>query len=260
MNKYILIVLMAGFVFPVSADNLFIELTQGENITQKELEEARKQLEDHKDVELSNKLSVNPFHHRNQNVETLKQAFCNNCHLANPHQANQRNRSFLNMHSNYISCETCHLKTENINMDYRWLAFDYPDAGKIIDVSSSVHTQAEEVKTSIIPRPAARIVPVYQGDPVLIFKDDAFSSEVSKKWKTLAVEDKARLKAELHAPLNKKGYECKKCHSEKQELLDLKILGANQKQSHSITSNKIAHFFNRYKNDTDTLKMSDLLR
>ncbi|MCK4707561.1 MAG: hypothetical protein KAU21_03005, partial [Gammaproteobacteria bacterium] len=158
MIKHFLIFLMFYYVFPVSADNLFIELVQGKNVTQKELEEAKKQLEEHKDVKIKNILSVKPFHHRVENVETQKQPFCQSCHLDNPHQANQRNRSFLNMHSDYISCETCHLKTENINLDYRWLAFNNPNKGEIIDVSYSVHTQAEKIKTSILPRPGARIV------------------------------------------------------------------------------------------------------
>lgn len=262
MIKFKLIILSLYLLlsFSAMADNLFIDLVDGKNVTEKDVGDALKQLREHKEVKLKKNLSVNPFHHKKETEDKLKQPFCQNCHLQKPHQANPRNRSFLNMHTNYISCETCHLKNEGLKLDYKWLAYGYPNAGKVIDVYSSVHTEAEKVKVSILPRPGAKISPFNKGEKVLVFKDENFSKEVEKKWKSLAEDDKARLKANLHKPLNKKGLSCDKCHSENQKVLDFKLLGANEKQSHSITSNEIAQFFGRYKKDNDRLKMSDLLR
>ncbi|MBT3205877.1 MAG: hypothetical protein HOM14_07135 [Gammaproteobacteria bacterium] len=260
MIKLIMLSFCLLLSLSVTADNLFIELVDGKNVTDKNVADALKQLREHKEIKLKKNLSVNPFHHKKETENKLKQPFCQNCHLEKPHQVNQRNRSFLNMHTNYISCETCHLKDEGMKLKYKWLAYGYPNAGQVIDVYSSVHTEAEKVKVSILPRPGARIIPINNDQRMLVFKDEKFSREVENKWKTFSIEDKARLKANLHKPLNKKGLSCDKCHSENQKVLDFKLLGANEKQSHSITSNKIAQFFSRYKKDTDRLKMSDLLR
>jgi len=260
MIKLLIVNLYLFLSFSAMADNLFIDLVDGKNVTEKNVREALKQLRDHKEVKLNKDLLVNPFHHKKEIKDKLKKPFCQNCHLEKPHQVNQRNRSFLNMHTKYISCETCHLNNQVLKLENKWLAYGYPNVGKVIDVYSSVHTEAEKVKTSILPRPGAKISPFNKGKKVVVFKDEKFSIEVEKKWKTLPEEEKARLKASLHKPLNKKGLSCDKCHSENQKVLDFKLLGANQKQTHSITSNDIAQFFGRYKKDGDRLRMSDLLR
>ncbi len=261
MTRLFILMLISGFIFPVAADtNLFIDLVNQKIVTEKELEEAKKQIEGRQEIVLKENLSVNPFHHRVEEVRKVKKSFCFDCHLEKPHQANSRNRSFLNMHIDFISCETCHITTEKLEMDYRWLAFGYPATGQIINVSSSVHTMAEKVKTTIVPRPGAKIVPVKEGKPVLVFEGAPYSTDVKSQWKKKTGKDKARLKVKLHAAVNKKGHSCKACHDDQQKLLDFDVLGASDKQAHSITSNKIAHFFKRYKKQDERLKMSDLLR
>ncbi len=243
-----------------AADNLYIELVQGANVADKDLQDAIKQLREQEELEVRSKLPVGPFHYRNDPVEPQKQPFCQTCHLSKPHRSDQRKRSFLNMHTRYIACETCHLQPENIQLDYRWLAFGHPNAGQEIDVSLSVHSQIDRIKTSILPRPRARIAAFYKGIPATLFKDDPFSSEIEEKWKELPLEDKARLKVGLHVALSEKGRDCDACHSEKQDMLELELLGANEKLSRSIRRNKIADFFSRYEKDSDTLKISDILR
>lgn len=260
MIKCCFIILMLSYALPVFAESLFIQKITEHQVTDEELNDAREALKQHKDLELKDNLNVNPFHHRGKAHSTLKQAFCLNCHLQKPHRDNELTRSFLNMHTDIISCETCHLNADELALDYRWLAYDYPSTGQIVDVSNSIHTQVDKLKTSIQPRPGLKIAPVYRNEAVLIFKDDPFSAEVEQQWNTLADDDKASLKVRLHAPLNKKGHSCKDCHSEDQQLLDYAYLGANEKLTHSITHNTISQFFQRYKKKGDRLKMSDLLR
>jgi hypothetical protein len=260
MIRFCFIIFTLSFCLPVLAENLFIDRVNSHQVTDKELADASKQLKAHKDIQLNNELNVNPFHHRVETHASQKQDFCLNCHLDKPHQVNELNRSFLNMHTSYISCETCHFNTEGLDLDYQWLAYDYPNTGEIIDVSKSIHTQVDKTKTSLLPRPGLKIAPVYRGQVLVLFKDDSFSSEVKQQWKTTTGDDKAKLKVKLHAPLNKKGISCQYCHDEQQRLLDYSYLGASERLTHSITNNSIAHFFTRYKKKGDRLKMSDLLR
>ncbi len=260
MIKYYFIILMLSISSSVFADKLFLEMLNGHQVTDKELENARKQLAEHKEIELQNNLNVKPFHHRLEARSSLKQSFCTNCHLQKPHRANELNRSFLNMHTDIISCETCHINTDNLDLSYQWLAYDYPHTGQIIDVSNSIHTQVDQLKTSLAPRPGLKIAPVFKNESVIIFKDDPFSKEIKKQWNNLIADDKAALKVKIHSPLNEKGHSCKDCHDENQNLLDYSYLGASEKLEKSITNNSIAHFFTRYKKKGDRLKMTDLLR
>ena len=247
------------FSVSIRAENLYLESVQNANTSEKDVAEAKKQLEEHKEIELQNALSVPSFHSRIDISSTVKQPFCQSCHQALPHRNNQRSRSFLNMHSRYIACETCHLKPEGVKFDYRWLAYNEPGAGQVIDTPQSVHITDKSLST-IVPKPGARIVPFYKGVPALIFKDHSYASEVTQQWKELSLEDKALLMTELHAPIDKEGRNCQSCHKENQDLLDLESLGADEKQTHTISNNVIARFFSRYKKDDQRLRLNDLLK
>ena len=82
---------------------------------------------------------------------------------------------------------------------------------------------------------------------------------MTQKWKQQSLEEKARLKAALHASIDKEGRSCQNCHTDKQNLLDLEYLGADEKQRHAIRNNVIARFFTRYKKDDERLRLNDLL-
>jgi hypothetical protein len=229
-------------------------------VTEEEVQKAAEKLQNKKEIELKTDLAVGPFHYRDTPVETEKQPFCTTCHLSNPHRENERSRSFLNMHTPYISCETCHLKTDELEFHYRWLAYDYPNAGEMIDASLSVHSQVDEVSKSIRVRPGAHIAPFLGSDPVLIFKDDAYVKALEEEWEQASIEQKAHIKVKLHSPLEKEGKACGSCHSEQNSLLDLKLLGATERQSQEIARDKIADLFKRYKDDNDSIRIDDLLR
>jgi len=251
-------VLVLLFSFSIRAENLYLELVQNADISDKDVAEAQKQLEEHKDIELQDSLSVPPFHNRVEIVSTAKQPFCQNCHLALPHRSNERSRSFLNMHSRYIACETCHLKPEGVKLDYRWLDYDKANAGRLIKISRSTK-ETDEPPGSIVPGPGTSIAPFYNEAPALIFKDHSYASDVTQQWKQQSIDDKARLKATLHASIDKEGRPCQNCHTDKQNLLDLTALGADEKQRHAISNNVIARFFSRYKKDDERLRLNKLL-
>lgn len=254
----VMIALLLLFSRSIPADNLYMELVQRADISEKGVAEARKQLEEHKDIELQDKLSVPPFHNRVDNLPAARRPFCQNCHLALPHRSNERSRSFLNMHSRYIACETCHLKPEGLKLDYRWLDYDKASAGRLIKIARSAR-ESGEPPGSIVPGPGTMIAPFYHEVPALLFKDHPYASEVTQQWKRQSTDQKARLKAALHASIDKEGRPCQNCHTDKQNLLDLESLGADEEQRHAISNNVIARFFTRYKNDDERLRLNELL-
>ena len=211
-------------VFMAQAAPLYLQQLESAAIDEKKLQEAHKQIKDYSKITLKEDLFVPPFHNQNPAQATDKNSFCSTCHLLPPHTKNKRKRSFLNMHSQYISCETCHFQPENVQLEYRWLNFN--------DNSNKNSAQNSNNK---------RITPFYNNEAVIIFVDHELATQVKQIWqkesadKELSTEEspthklstevileKARLKLRIHSPLGKKGPKCIDCHNNKDPFLDLR--------------------------------------
>jgi len=228
----------------------------------KTLREARKQVEEHRELKPRGELGLAPFHERNPQPETGRQPVCRICHPALPHRSSPRKRSFLNMHTRYVACETCHFRPRGVTFDYRWLRYaDQRESGEEAARPRPVPSlQGGEKVPSIVPDAVSRLAPFFQGRPALLFKEDPAAQEIARRWEQGSDEDKARLKAGLHRALKKEGRRCADCHSRRQDLLDGKRLGASARQIRAIEENAIARFFARYKRKTQRLRMTELLR
>jgi len=238
----------------VSAENYYLLQVDYAEISDKELQVALKQIQELKELELQEIAGLPPFHQRQDALDTEERSFCLNCHLALPHRENERQRTFLNMHSRYVACETCHLKSnKQTTLKYRWLAFNQPHAGL------EVVALAGDSEASFMPIPGARIAPFVGDEPAVLFEKSHSAKRTLKEWETSDGLTKAKLKARLHAPLQKEGPACEACHNEK-SLLDLVMLGADPIKKRQIEQNGIASFFARFNEQTERLRITDLLR
>jgi len=224
-------------VSAIQATPLYEEQVKLATIDEQKLQETHKQIKEHTEVTLKEALFVSPFHKQGQNESTDKKSFCRSCHQDPPHNADQRKRSFLNMHSRYISCETCHFSPKNIQLEYRWLNFN----------ESSNKTSAK------------RIAPFYNKETVIIFSDHELATQVKETWESKSSVEKAKLKLRLHTPLSKEGPECLDCHDNKEQLLDLESLEFSKKEITSLRQHSIPRFFSRFTKHEQRLRMTDLL-
>ena len=262
----------------VQAEPLYLQLVKKTAISDKDLQAADKQIKEYKEIKILDPLSVAPFHKRNKPQETAKQPLCRLCHLALPHRKNERSRTFMNMHSRTIACETCHFRPKDIPLEYRWLAYDGSDAGQELaprstavvikedNVATDESMQGSDIKQQkkkgkkkekkipLAPQAGARIAPFFNDEPVLLFKDSDFAQDVKRKWKEVK-DERAELKARLHAPLEKEGAACQRCHGKKKLLLDLEALGATAKQLKVIQHNTITRFFARFKKKDERIRI-----
>ncbi len=247
------------FLFSASLaaeDNPYLSLGEVASPDDNALLEARKQVDHYHELEIIDAPGIQSFHKRNPDTETDRQTLCRVCHPALPHRESLRSRSFLNMHTRYIACETCHFQPQGVSFEYRWLDYGAADCcGMVVAESTD-----KAAVPSLIPRPAARIAPFFLGRPALLFKDDPTAREIRETWKEGGREAKARLKARLHVSLKQDGRRCADCHRRKQTLLDWKALNASDRQAHAIEDNAIARFFARYKDKDQRLRMTELLR
>jgi len=208
------------------------------------IEQAKQSLQNQKKIELHDKLTLNPFHQRKKSIIKEKMAsqdgtFCLTCHLPLPHQKNSRTRTFNNMHSRYIACETCHLDKQKIadinNLDYLW--FDYNHRVPIKNPQGLF--KASNAQT-------IKITPFYQQQVAVITRHHLYVDTLNEQWKKANLTLKAEIKARIHQPLKSEGEECRQCHSKKDNILNVLSLGATEQELEAHQNNSIVSFFNRY--------------
>jgi len=238
MKVLVCVIGMFFSVFVVQAEPLYLEQVKSSGVDEKKLQEAHKQIKEHSEIVLKEDLFVSPFHKQGESKVTDKNSFCSTCHQQRPHRSDERRRSFLNMHSRYISCETCHFSPKDVQLEYRWLNFN-ENSNKIS---------------------AKRITPFYGEESVIIFSDHELATQAKETWKNKSSVEKAKLKLRLHAPLSKEGPECIDCHNSKDQLLDLKLLDFTKKETAKLQQHAIPRFFSRFKKEEQRLRMSDLLQ
>lgn len=219
-----------------------------------------KKLREHKEIEISEKLVISPFHKQVGELETAPQSFCQNCHIPLPHQKSLRTRTFNNMHVKFIACETCHFANENLT--YRWFDFEKQQIVSGENLLRITKNLDNEDVRPINPK----IAPFLNDSRIFILKNDAFSKQQIARWKSANESEKAVLHAKIHAPLNWQKTEkthqgtCQDCHNDKKSKLDLQKLGANPEQTQTIQTHIIPRFLQHYKNDDEKITIREMLK
>ncbi len=197
----------------------------------RELQRAKQQLEKPSPKGVETRLFVPPFHKR-KDAPALSATFCRSCHQQYPHRSNVRKRAFLNMHSRYISCETCHWRPEGKQLTYAWAK-----------VLGSSHAQG-------------MIVPGLKGEQALIMENSPWAHALKQKWEEADGAGRIEIKAKLHHPLRTKGPGCGACHGNEDALLDYGMLGYKPQRARELELNPTARFIER----TEPQSASDPVR
>jgi len=266
-------ILSAGF-YPfhvVLANSLYQEAVENTHVTETVFKKSLKQIKEYKDIEIADPLSVPPFHKRTVSPKNKSPALCTTCHLSLPHQKDLRSRTFMNMHSAYIACETCHFRPKDNALNYRWLAYEGDNTGfpipprkstKAFNEKKDISAHQAQFKKAqaLAPQPGARIAPFFNDDLALILNNSAFFHNIKQEWENGSESHKARIKSKLHAPLEKKGLSCSQCHNQKKTIFDWEVLGATSEQRKEINNNTLVRFFERFENENDQIRIDQLLR
>ncbi|MGZ8219353.1 multiheme c-type cytochrome [Methylomagnum sp.] len=242
----------------IHADPLFVQRVEAAQPTAEAIAKAEEKIRDHKDIKLREEPKVPPFHKRVDNPVKAGEAYCQGCHLPVPHSEKLRTRAFLNMHSRFIACETCHFRPEDAKLDYRWL--DYTSKQPASPEDNRLRT-GQKIDNAVTLDGRVKVAPFFQDAPAIAFPGTEFAERVARDWKAAeAIPAKAKLKAKIHAPLEKEGPACAKCHTDQDSMLDLAALGAKPEQVTMIQRHVIPQFFGRYKEEDERLKIIDILR
>lgn len=149
-------------------------------------------------------LGADHFHILDETVYTdLENApVCLQCHGNFCHAKSEWLRSFYNMHTFFLACETCHIRVaEGENVIFKWV--DDRSGRVLTEISGSDGNYG------------AKIVPIKDNKRLDIFPKEELAREYMLKQDTYTEEEKKKLQDELMAHISEEPVACKECHHEK---------------------------------------------
>ena len=166
-------------------------MTEAEN---KALSKVSKRLAEINKVEPLAPLDVAPFHFRaDKDPETQVEnnsGLCMSCHDQQAHSKSVKLRSFLNMHTKTIACQTCHFTSNKYLVDYQWQT----SAGQLVS------------KIDFVNKKDHLLVPTHQSKSIVPSKDSSFAKELVSQWqqaeKSADKKSQALLRQNIHQPLS----------------------------------------------------------
>ena len=157
---------------------------------------------------------------------------CLQCHGNFCHVKSEKLRSFYNMHTFFLACETCHIKVqEGEKVVFQW--FD--------DTTGVGVTELKGTNGNY----RAKIVPVKDGARLDLFPKKELALEYMKRKDTYTEEDKKMIQDELMKHISKDPIACEECHQEK-AYLDYRALGYNQTRSAELSRIEIVQMSKDY--------------
>ena len=168
------------------------------------------------------------FHHEieYEKLPENMRPVCYICHSDFPHSKQPEIRSLLNMHTQFIACETCHIEEgRSASVAYRWYHPKNkeptgPFLGTHYDPESGEWGRVEDVTSKIAPfRMENRIL-----QPLIRTQDAPLAKDFMKVRERLTPEERDGVKSRFHEHIKPIGYACSTCHAT-DGVLDLAALG-----------------------------------
>lgn len=211
-------------------------------------------LEKHKEA-----LEHQRFHHTvpiPQAPEALRPT-CYICHSNLPHEKIKKIRAMLNMHTNYLTCETCHLKkNKGETVIYKWYSpVEKHPKGPFFGTSYNPESgELEMVHTHF-----SSIAPFYEKNgkltPVVQMQDADLAKDFVKIRDRLTPAQRKTATRRFHVDILAKGPACQTCHSTK-GILDFKALGFSAKRTVDLEQLNIKGIITKY----DEFYLPDLFK
>ncbi len=207
-------------------------------------------------------LDVAPFHFRKDKDISAEvennSGLCVNCHEQQAHSKSVKLRSFLNMHTKTIACQTCHFASDKYSLTYQWQT----TAGQLVK------------QINFTDKKDHLLVPTYQSKSIVPSKDSSFAKELVSQWqkaeKMVDKKQQAMLWQNIHQPLSvdalskqdksKQPISCTSCHQQTAPRINLAELGADKQRQQRFEKNIIARFFKRYRKEDDKINLLELLK
>ena len=190
------------------------------------------------------------FHHLPdfEELDREHQSQCLMCHSLLPHSKNERIRVMMNMHSDFLNCETCHYKKDHETITYSWYDMGIDDETTRGPKFGTHYDEAtgmlEGTKNHI-----SKITPTLHvaGQEELLFmsQDHPMARDYLRVKDDLTPGDREVAKKRFHGEIDGKGWACNECHR-KDGILNFEELGFSERRREELENLEIVGLFEKY--------------
>ena len=181
------------------------------------------------------------FHHIGNMPKHDKFNLCISCHGDVPHDKSKEIRAFLNMHSDFLACETCHIKIEkDSHKKYVWYS---KESGKLKDING-IEDYLSNANYKLMPLK-------YEKDDFVRFDSEQLREFVQKFKKILpelGPSRKSRGLKMIHKSTSEKPVSCGECHAKtlEESYLPLREVGYTNGRVAQILGNEVVGMVKKY--------------
>jgi len=174
------------------------------------------------------------FHLLDQTVysDAENAPICLQCHGNFCHAKSKELRSFYNMHSFYLACETCHVrKKEGEKIVFKW--FDDKTGEAVQELKGKDENYH------------AKVVPVKEGERLDEFPQKELALEYMKHKDTYTEDEKKKIQDEIMKHVSKEAVTCEECHK-RDGYINFSALGYKQDRVNELIRLEIIKLINEY--------------
>lgn len=159
------------------------------------------------------------------------QPSCTECHSLLPHNKEIKTRAFINMHTKYIACETCHQMQHY--SEYKW-----------VDIKRNIVVNALPEN---IPLMAIQLVGVEDSKPKYVAKNSPDFKLLASKTNMKDLTSKNKFCKTNYNQDISTALKCNQCHTDSKSFLDWETLGYTEEQILKLQSLSIPSTIHKYK-------------
>ena len=175
---------------------------------------------------------------------------CFICHSDFPHSKNKRIRSLMNLHTQFLLCETCHIKEKpGAVVVYRWYdPLEKNPKGPFYGTSYDPKTESLSRGKNLMARiaPFRRMNNTGNFQSEILQQDAPMARDYMRIRDKLSPEERGVITTKFHEKIKPKGHDCKDCHSEK-SILNFKQLGFSDNRAAHLKTLSVVGLISEYK-------------
>lgn len=199
------------------------------------------------------------FHHIGFEIEPDQASNCIRCHGNVPHDSSREVRSFLNMHTFYLACESCHVRPKEGEpaFEFRWYDKDngekIPNPQSLVTIDDRVRRNLEDFEAKYVTYGdyGAKVSPgrMVNGEFEFINgnKEMEFVLKYLENQYMLGTAQQSQMKTVIHKKVNPKPIECDGCHRMDNPYLPYAELGFPPRRVGELTSTAVVGMITKYK-------------
>ncbi|HIJ78941.1 MAG: hypothetical protein OEY01_07710 [Desulfobulbaceae bacterium] len=205
-----------------------------------------------KDKEMIKKYDLKSLHRKEQSYirNSHDSSSCRACHPLYPHYGNNLVRAFMNMHTGFMFCETCHINNKNFSkLNYEWtLSHNIEFAGEPFGSFFKPHPDRRQREKDTISRISVFQTINGKKESMINYHDTPKAKLFVNIQDKMAADARKKELEYFHKDVAKKeaSVACNGCHATN-GIMDFNKLGFDEKKADHLANINLKGLVDKYK-------------